>query len=109
MQPRDFDLFRALLSTSPIRHGLNEACLRPVAHTAAGPRPYFGWVNCIPDSNWEQLLFRPEQHRLANAEKQEEAGPGGEERRVGAEITHRKCEIVGDEIGKAERHADHDT
>ena len=54
-----------------------------------------------------ELFFRADEHGFADQEEQQERRPGREEGRIGAEIAHRQREIVGDEIGEAEPHADH--
>src|SRR3546814_383942 len=51
------------------------------------------------------LFLGPYQDHLADQREQNERPPRGEEGRVGAEVAHREREIVGDEIGEAQRHS----
>ena len=60
---------------------------------------------CPPDM-LRAVLFLSDQDELADQQEQQEGGPGRQERRVGPVVAQRHAEIVGDEIGKAQRHPD---
>ena len=67
------------------------------------PEAFGGSTRRFP-SNY---FFQSEsEHGFADQQEQEERRPGGDQRRIGAGIAHRQAEIVGDEIGEAQRHPD---